>query len=95
VTLARWKPTQYARTWDRDMPFDVGLAGLDAAVAAAVAAGRRPEVAERSAALSVRAHEHLGGLAREVLALARADTPASRVARAAARRGEVAEAVAA
>ena len=25
VTLARWKPTRYARAWDADMPFDVGL----------------------------------------------------------------------
>ena len=87
VTLARWKPTQYARAWDPDMPFDVGLRELDGAVEAAIAAGRRSDVAERSAALAWRAHEHQAALARRVLAMAAADTAASRAARAAARRG--------
>ena len=86
VTLSRWKPTQYARAWDADMPFDVGLDDLDAAIAAAEAAGRRPEVAERSAALAHAAHEHLDGLARRVLALAASESAADRAARAEARR---------
>jgi hypothetical protein len=95
VTLARWKPTQYARAWDPDMPFDVALGDLDAAVVAAETAGRRPEVGARSAALAHRAHEHLEDLARRVLALAAADTPADRAARADRRREHQRTAVAA
>lgn len=85
VSLARWKPAQYARTWDPDMPYGVALDDLDAAIAAAESAGRRPEVAERSAAVVRHAHEHLDALARRVLALAARDTPAGRAARAEAR----------
>ena len=77
------------------MPFDVALGDLDAAITAAEAAGRRPEVAARSAALAHRAHEHLEDLARRVLALAAADTPADRAARADRRREHRRTAVAA
>ena len=52
VTLSRHKPTQYARTWDPEMPFDVGLDDLDNAVEAAVAAAARTEVVARSEELS-------------------------------------------
>jgi polysaccharide pyruvyl transferase WcaK-like protein len=86
ITLSRWKPTQYARAWDAEMPFDVALDDLDAAIAAAVAAGRRPEVAERSASLAWRAHEHLGALSHRVLALAASESAADRAARAEMRR---------
>jgi hypothetical protein len=86
VSLSRWKPTQYARAWDDDMPYDVALRDLDAAIVAAEAAGRRPEVQARSAGLAAEAHAHLEGLARRVLARAAADTPADRAARADARR---------
>ena len=46
VSLAKPKPTRYAKHWDPDMPFDVTLEGLDAAIAAAIqragrARGRR------------------------------------------------------
>jgi polysaccharide pyruvyl transferase WcaK-like protein len=71
VTLSRHKPTQYARTWDPEMPFDVGLDDLDDAVDAALASAGRAHVAARSEELSRLAHEHLGELAGRVLALAR------------------------
>ena len=68
VTLTRPKASRYAETWDPDMPHDVSLGALDGAVAAALAEGARP--AAHAAALARRAHEHLTGLAGEVLALA-------------------------
>ena len=42
VSLAKPKPTRYARLWDPDMPFDVALEGLDAAVEAACARRSSP-----------------------------------------------------
>jgi hypothetical protein len=90
VTLARHKPTKYALTWDRDMPFDVSLAGLDAAVADAVASADRPEVAARSAELSRLAHEHLTELADRVMTLARTETAHDRALRLEARRRHLA-----
>ena len=66
VSLSKPKPTRYARLWDPDMPFDVALEGLDAAIEAALARGRRPEAAEHAAGLSLAAHENLEALARLV-----------------------------
>ena len=86
VTLAKRKPTEYARTWDSDMPFDVSLAGLDHAIEAAVARAGRPESAARSDELARRAHEHLAGLADGVMTMARTQTPADAAKRADARR---------
>ena len=68
VTLTRWKPTQYARTWDDVMPFDVGIDRLDDAIDAALV--RRGDAAARSEELARLAHEHLGELAGRVLAAA-------------------------
>ena len=42
VSLAKPKPTRYARLWDPDMPFDVALEDLDAAVEAASRGRRGP-----------------------------------------------------
>ena len=86
VTLAKRKPTEYARTWDSDMPFDVSLAGLDHAIEAAVARAGRPESAARSDELARRAHEHLAELADGVMTMARTQTPADAAKRADARR---------
>ena len=63
VSLAKPKPTRYARLWDPDMPFDVALEQLDAAIAAALARAERPEAAEHAAGLSRAAHENLEALA--------------------------------
>jgi len=73
----------------------VALGDLDAAIAAAEAAGRRPEVAARSAAQARDAHDHLEDLAARVLRLAAIDTAAARAARADARRMDRHAAVAA
>jgi Polysaccharide pyruvyl transferase len=67
VSLAKPKPVRYARLWDPDMPFGVGLAELDAAVEAAVARARRPEAAEHAQRLSLLAHDNLEAMARRVL----------------------------
>ncbi len=74
VTLTKRKPTEYARSWDSDMPYDVALNDLDHAIEAADRP--RPAAASqaRSADLALRAHEHLAGLAAEVTALARTQT---------------------
>ena len=68
VSQVRSKPARYARTWDRDMPYNVSLPALDAAVGSALAAAERPDVAARSAALVQRSHQHLTSLAGDVLA---------------------------
>jgi hypothetical protein len=67
VSLARPKTTRYARTWDADMPFDVGPDGLDAAVARAVERAEEPEAAAHAAGLSRLAHERLNALAHQAL----------------------------
>ncbi len=67
VSLARPKTTRYARTWDADMPFDVGPDGLDAAVARAIARAEEPEAAAHAAGLSRLAHERLNALAHRAL----------------------------
>lgn len=85
VSLARPKVSAYAADWDPDMPYGVGLADLDAAIARALAVAERPESAAASRALSRRVHDELADLATEVLALARADTDATRARRAALR----------
>jgi len=85
VSLARPKVSAYAADWDPDMPYDVGLADLDDAIARAVAQAQRPEAAAASAQLARRAHDELADLATEVLALARADTDATRARRTALR----------
>ena len=61
VTLAKRKPTEYARSWDSDMPYDVALADLDHAIEAAVARAPAAASQARSADLALRAHEHLAG----------------------------------
>ncbi len=67
VSLAKPKPTRYARLWDPDMPFDVALEGLDAAVEAACARAQQPDAVEHAANLARAAHENLEDLARLVL----------------------------
>ena len=67
VSLVRPKTTRYARTWDADMPFDVGPDGLDAAVARAIARAEEPEAAAHAAGLSRLAHERLNALAHRAL----------------------------
>ena len=47
VTLTKRKPTEYARSWDSDMPYDVALDDLDHAIEAAVA--RAPAAGDRRA----------------------------------------------
>jgi hypothetical protein len=66
VSLAKPKPTRYARLWDPDMPFDVTLEGLDGAVEAACARADEPAAAAHAASLSLAAHENLQALARLV-----------------------------
>ena len=63
VSLAKPKPTRYARQWDPDMPFDAGLEDLDAAVEAALRRARRPEAAAQAERLALAAHEQLEDLA--------------------------------
>ena len=74
VSLVKHKPTEYARSWDSDMPHGVALADLDDAIGAAVARAAAPASQARSADLALRAHEHLAGLAAEVTTLARTQT---------------------
>jgi polysaccharide pyruvyl transferase len=88
VTLSRYKPTKYALTWDPDMPFDVPVEGLDAAIEAALASAERPEVAARSAELSRRAHEHLTDLADRVMTLATTEKARDRARRLERRRAQ-------
>ncbi|HEX5620662.1 MAG TPA: polysaccharide pyruvyl transferase family protein, partial [Solirubrobacteraceae bacterium] len=78
VSLSKPKPTRYARLWDPDMPFDVGLAELDDAVGAAVARAATPAAAAHADRLSRAAHEHLERTA--VLALSGAGDTAARAA---------------
>ena len=85
VSLAKNKPTRYAKTWDPGMPYGVTADRLDGAVAAALAQAERPEAGEHAAALAWRAHEHLEGLAAQVLAVARDETAEDWAARAARR----------
>jgi polysaccharide pyruvyl transferase WcaK-like protein len=66
VSLAKPKPTRYARHWDPDMPFDVALEGLDAAIDAACLRAAQPEAAEHATRLALAAHENLQALARLV-----------------------------
>jgi hypothetical protein len=66
VSLAKPKPTRYARLWDPAMPFGVALGELDGAVEAALAHSRRPEAAEHAHRLSLAAHENLESMARRV-----------------------------
>ena len=68
VSLAKPKPTRYAKHWDPDMPFDVTLEGLDAAIAAACLRAADPAAVEHSERLALAAHENLEALARLVLA---------------------------
>ena len=68
LSLPKFKPTRYAKLWDPDMPFEVSLGELDAAVEAACARARRPEAAEHAERLALEAHEHLRDVARLVLA---------------------------
>ncbi len=70
VTLERTKPTRYATHWDPEMPYGVLLADLDAAVGAALAAGRRPEVREASDELSRLADANVREIAARVRAQA-------------------------
>ena len=67
VSLAKPKPTRYARLWDPGMPFGVALGELDAAVEAALARASRPEAAEHAERLALAAHENLEQLARRVV----------------------------
>lgn len=67
VSLAKPKPTRYARLWDPGMPFGVGLGELDAAVEAALGRATRPEAAEHAERLALAAHDNLEQLARRVV----------------------------
>ena len=67
VSLAKPKPTRYARLWDPGMPFGVELGELDAAVEAALERAARPEAAEHAQRLALAAHENLEQLARRVV----------------------------
>ena len=86
--LSRYTPTKYALTWDPDMPFDVPIDSLDAAIETALASADRPEVAARSAELSRRAHEHLTDLADRVMTLATTETARDRARRLERRRAQ-------
>jgi hypothetical protein len=66
VSLAKPKPTRYARQWDPDMPFDAGLEDLDAAVEAALRRAREAGAGAHAEGLAVAAHEQLEALARRV-----------------------------
>jgi Polysaccharide pyruvyl transferase len=82
VSLARRKPTRYAMTWDRAMPFDVTPETLDGAIGRALAIGRD----DTGARLAEAAHEQLAAVAADVLRTARTQTPADVAARAELRR---------
>jgi len=71
VSLAKPKPTRYARQWDPDMPFDAGLEDIDAGVEAALRRSRTAEAATHAEALSTAAHEQLERLAALVAARTR------------------------
>jgi hypothetical protein len=86
VTLSRTKPTRYARVWDPHMPFDVSLAGLDAAVGAAMEAAERPEVIARSRELSQLAHDNLSDFAGQVMTMSATQTAEDKARRRDARR---------
>lgn len=86
VSLARPKPTKYARTWDPEMPYGVAFDELDAAVEKALELGVDPDVRARSARLSDLVDQNLRDLADRVLTMAREETDADRERRARARR---------
>jgi hypothetical protein len=67
VSLPKPKPTRYAKNWDADMPYDVGLGDLDAAVEAACARAGTAEAAAHAESLAQQAHENLEALAALVL----------------------------
>jgi len=67
VSLPKPKPTRYARQWDPDMPFDVPLTDLDAAVEAARARARDAGAVAHAEGLATAAHENLALLAQLVL----------------------------
>lgn len=69
VSLAKPKPTRYARQWDPDMPFDTGLDDLDAAVETALRRARRAESGAHAERLALAAHEQLERLAAIVASL--------------------------
>ena len=68
VSLAKPKPTRYARQWDPDMPFDAGLEDLDAAVEAALRRARTAEAGAHAETLATAAHEQLERLSALVTA---------------------------
>jgi hypothetical protein len=70
ISLAKRKPTVYARTWDAEMPFGVTLDGLDRAIGHALALRDDPRERARSADLSRLAHENLADLAGRVTPVA-------------------------
>ena len=63
VSLAKPKPTRYARQWDPGMPYGVGVEDLDAAVEAALRQAGRPEAAAHAEALALASDERLRALA--------------------------------
>ena len=63
VSLDKPKPTRYARHWDADMPFDVAIEDLDAAVEAALDRARRPEAAAHAERLALAADANLEAFA--------------------------------
>ena len=71
VSLPKPKPTRYARQWDPDMPFDVSLADLDAAVAAARERARDAAAVAHAEGLATAAHDNLAALAGLVLPASR------------------------
>ncbi|HEY8454770.1 MAG TPA: polysaccharide pyruvyl transferase family protein [Actinopolymorphaceae bacterium] len=81
VSLSRAKVNRYARHWDPDMPYDVGLDDLDTAIGQAMSVASRPDVVERSRMLSQLAHDSLRDLADRVVALATDQTAADRTRR--------------
>jgi hypothetical protein len=68
VSLAKPKPTRYARLWDPDMPFGVGLDDLDGAIEAARARARTPAAHDHATRLAHAADANLSHLARLDLA---------------------------
>lgn len=89
LTFTRVKPTRYAKHWDPHMPFDVGLADLEASIGRALEIGGRDEVIEASAELTRRADANARELAD--LVLAAPGRPAAEVEQLAARRRAVYE----
>jgi hypothetical protein len=78
VSLAKPKPTHYARQWDPGMPYGIRPPALDAAVRAALLRADDPAAADHSARLARRADAHLSQLARIV---ARTTAPRRALAR--------------